>query len=244
MIKKEEENRYNALKKKFQNLENQLKKKEEELEPPKNLTKLKQIKFLENLENLTKEYAEIFKDMQTTLLEKEDTIYKLMTEKSDRNNKYLHSKGDKIGTENPDVENKTREEKDSPANGKGITIKNWDNRKCFNCIKGPIGKDCPFKNKSKWCNFCSKDNHQTEDSWSARRNSEKKIDKKKMRKISMDRKQIIQMTLYVQCARRKAILLKTSDTDIIKRGKGKKIVMTSQIKEMQHRTRHKEIYEM
>ena len=193
VIKKEEENRYTVLKKKFQNLENKLKKKEEELEASKNLSKLKQTKFLEDLENLTKEYAEKFKDMHTALLEKEDIISKLknkskdngtgdssniITEKDDRN-KYVHSEGETIGTEKSDVENKTGEEKDPPfANGKGITIQKRDNRKCFNCnIKGHIAKDCPTENKSKWCNFCSKDNHDTEDCWSTRRNFEKQSKK-------------------------------------------------------------------
>ena len=51
IIRKEEENKYNILKKKFQALETKMRKKEEELEAQKNLSKLKQTKFLEDLQN-------------------------------------------------------------------------------------------------------------------------------------------------------------------------------------------------
>ena len=82
IIRKEEENKYNILKKKFQALETKMRKKEEELEAQKNLSKLKQTKFLEDLQNLTKEYAEKFIDLKSTILEKERTDDKRTGEKN------------------------------------------------------------------------------------------------------------------------------------------------------------------
>ena len=199
MIKKEEENRYNALKKKFQALENKMKKKEEELEAQKNLTKLKQTKFLEDLENLTKEYAEKFKDMQTALLEKDDTISKLknkdiVTEdisnilkdkKDTEKNRKVHTDGEKRRKENPAKEKKKEEENDTPnGDDEGDKMKIREGRKCFNCnIRGHIAKDCPSERNSKWCKICSKDNHNTEDCWSGNQNPRKQKDLKSKQKM-------------------------------------------------------------
>ena len=61
--------------------------------------------------------------------------------------------------------------KKAPAVPGNRNEKNLEKRKCYNCNnKGHIAVDCPNKNISKWCTYCSKKNHNTDECWSAKRN--------------------------------------------------------------------------
>ena len=58
-------------------------------------------------------------------------------------------------------------DKQDPTTNDKETGKIMERRKCFNCnAKGHIAINCPNKDISKWCNFCSKTNHDTNECWS------------------------------------------------------------------------------
>ena len=185
LVKKEEENKYNALKKRFQALEIKLKKKEEELDAQKNLAKLRQTKFLEDIESLTQEYAEKSTELKSSIIEKEQKIMSMEKQinakkdidgvPTDRNTNKNTKRSDKIeDSELLDSHDEQEDEmkKNAPdINNRNRNERNLEKRKCYNCNnKGHIAADCPNKNISKWCTYCSKKNHNTDECWSAKRN--------------------------------------------------------------------------
>ena len=187
LLRKEEENKYNALKKKFQTLEGKMKKKEEELEALKNLAKLKQTNFVENLQTLTEKYAEKFTEMKGSLIEKEQEISKLkervmLKKNTDTSAKETHGKNENLSqsgskTADSKAENDDQSGDNNKKNGYEklggnendpvIPKAGKEKRKCFQCnTRGHLAKDCPNIDNSKWCTFCSKNSHNIEDCWS------------------------------------------------------------------------------
>ena len=179
MIKTEEENKYNILKKKLQLLENKLKKKDEELEEMKKLTKLKQTNFVENLQNLSQEYAEKYTNLQSTLLQKDKEIARLEQRIGNQKDcletrQASNENGESNDNEEEDRNNNSvSKKKEDLLKTKDLQRrkKRIDGRKCFICKnKGHIAMDCPdYDSKSGWCTYCSKDTHDTEDCWSKKK---------------------------------------------------------------------------